>query len=449
MSDVVDLLINGRAILSAKEYDVVTAYMQTPSTFSLTTGSGGSTLDLMREVPPNSLFALRVNGVVQFVGYTDGYDRIGGGATELAISGRDRMAQLLRAHIRNERSFNNATFEQLAFAAIKGAGIEEAELQTDAAAQRAAVSGTPIVAKTIKKTTVTSGPVGEQGSNPEVAIISTDPLAFGVVQVRTGVTVVSTEQQQVVDRVTGYKAEKPIKWEAGETYFGALKKDLDRAGIFLRAGVDPAGLDPNIFYLGAPDATQAPAVWLLNTRDESPPRNGVLVVPQQQRYMMTGRHSDYVVLGTAGGGKDGRKQVIGLFHDAEVASAGIVAERVIKDPQAKNTRQANFLARKACAQARRENRSFVYQIRGRHTVPSIRNPDELVIPVPDMMAWLQDDELGISGPMWIERVRHHKSLRGGTFTDLTVIDPTDLVLGADELTEAVPSRSTTKRSKRA
>jgi hypothetical protein len=182
-------------------------------------------------------------------------------------------------------------------------------------------------------------------------------------------------------------------------------------------------------------------VWLLNTRDESPPNNAVLVVPQSLRYVMTGRHSDYVVLGQAGGGKDGRKQVIGTFHDAEAASAGITAERVIKDPQAKNKRQADFLARKACAQARRENRSFVYQILHRHTVPSMRNPSERVIPCPDMMAHLQDDELGISGPVWIERVRHHKSVRGGTFTEVTVIDPTDLVFGADEMPEAVASKS--------
>jgi len=66
--DTIDLLINGKEVLCAKEYDVVIDYMTTPATFSMTVGSGRTVLDLMRAFPPNSLFALRVNGIVQFVG---------------------------------------------------------------------------------------------------------------------------------------------------------------------------------------------------------------------------------------------------------------------------------------------------------------------------------------------------------------------------------------------
>jgi hypothetical protein len=36
--------------------------------------------------------------------------------------------------------------------------------------------------------------------------------------------------------------------------------------------------------------------------------------------------------------------------------------------------------------------------------------------------------------MWTERVRLHRSAGSGTFSELTLIDPTDLVFGDDEIT---------------
>jgi hypothetical protein len=444
--DTVDLLISGKEVLSAKEYDVQISYFTTPSAFSMTVGSGRSTLDLAREVAPGSLFALRINGVVQFVGFIDGFERIGGGATEIALTGRDIMAQLVRDHIEHERSFSRATFEDLARAAILGAGIAEPTLFFDQAAQRAAVTGTPIVETVKKQRVFTSGPVGESGTSLEIVPLTSDGSAYDVDTVRQGVTTVSTTIQESINRVTGYKAEKPIKWDAGDTWFSAWKKDGDRAGIFLRAGVDPQGRDPAVFLLGAPDGAQRPKIWLLNTRRENTPENAVLVVPTGTRYLMTTRASEYVVLGQAGGGKDGRKAIVGRFLDEEALQGlPFPVKEVHKDPQAKNARQANFRARKRCAEARRANRSFGYRILGRHTAPMIDNPLARCIPVPDIVAHLQDDEIGANGSMWLASVRHHGSSTGGTFTDLTLIDPTDLVFGEDELTEAVPSRTVKHR----
>jgi hypothetical protein len=440
--DTVDLLLNGKEVLSAKEYDVQIGYFTTPSAFSMTIGSGKTTLDLLRSAPPASLFALRVNEVVQFVGYTDGFDRIGGGATEVSISGRDITAQLVRDHIEHDRSFTNATFEQLARAAILGAGISEPTIFFDPASQRAAVTGTPVVSTTKKQTQVVRGTAGQQGTALELQPITADGSAFDVVAVRQGVTTVSTVLNQTINRITGYKAEKPIKWDAGETWFSAWKKDADRGGIFLRAGVDPQGRKPAVFLLGAPDGNQPARIWLLNTRRENTPDNAVLVVPGGTRYVMTGRHSEYVVLGQAGGGKDGRKAVVGRFLDEEaLAGLPFPAKRVEKDPQVKNTRQANFRARRACAQERRENRHFVYRILGRHTAPLIDNPSARCIPAPDIVAHLRDDEIGANGPMWVSSVRHHKSVKDGTFTEVTLIDPTDLVFGEDELDQAVSTRT--------
>lgn len=457
--DTIDLLINGREVLCAKEYDVVFSYFTAPSTFSMTLGSGGSTLDLMRNCPPNSLFGLRINKTVQFLGYTDGFGRIGGGALEIAITGRDRMAQLIRAHIRDERSFNNATFAHLAEEAIRGAGIANFKLTFDSSAQRAAVVGTPVLKDVVIKGTAVSDPVTGEAieAKPERLGITgvdsrTGPI-FDVLPatqaVRAGTTVVGTFQDVTIQQITGYKAEKPIKWDYGETYFAAFKKEGDRGGLYLRAGVDPTGRDPNVFLLDTPDPTQDAAFFLVNTREEQPPNNAVLVGPPQIRYEMTSRYSDYEVRGQAGGGPDGRKQVVGTFHDAEVASTGISATRAWKDQQAKNARQASFLARKMRAADCRASESFVYTVFHRHTVPLITNPAQRIIPAPGLMGRVRDDEEGIDGLFWVERVRHHSSVSGGgTFTEITLIDPQHLVFGLDEATQPVPSKAPKKFGRR-
>jgi len=454
--DTVDLLVNGREVVNLKEYDFVFSYFTAPNTGSFTLGSGMTSLDLMRMAPPGSSVAFRVNGVVQWVGFLDGFERIGTGATEITFSVRDAMMQLVGAHIEHERTFNNATLEDLAKAALAGAlgdGIEY-QLTANAAAWRSAVTGTPIVEKDTVTKTFTSGKIVGGPYPPELRVTSTgeaagSPFAQDLVAVRTGTTVVSTEQKKTITRLKGFKADKPIKWEVGETYLSALKKDTDRGGVFLRAGVDPDGSDPWIFEIGAPNGKQVPQFLILNTRDEkaraAAPRNAVLCLPPQIRYTMTGRHSEYVVYGQAGGGKDGRRPVVGRFLDPEALSGmPLPRRRVVKDPQVKNQRQAEFRARKLCAEERRANRSFVFPIPHRHTLPILSDPTQRIIPVPDLTGLVRDDEHGIDGPMWVEKVQHHSSSNGGTFTTITMIDPTDLVFGDDEITVPLAPRGKSK-----
>lgn len=437
--DTVDILINGKVVLNLKEYDVTFSYFTAPNTMSFTLGSGGTSLDLMRMCPPGSIVAVRVNGVVQWVGFVDGFERLGAGATEITFSARDAMMQLIKAHIEHERSFNNITLENLALEAIKGSGVTEPQLFSDAAAWRSAVSGVPIVDSTTVKKSVTT--TTGNTTNNEILGLNAAARAQGLPEPFPGAelqTTTTTLQEQTVTRVTGYKADKPIKWEAGETFLAALKKDTDRAGVFLRAGVDPDGNDPWIFEIGAPDGQQPAKFWLLNTRRENTPENAVLILPPQIRYVMTGRHSEYVVLGQAGGGKDGHKPIEGRFKDPEALSGmPLPATLVKKDPQAKNIKQAQYRARKMCAEERRANRSFVFTVPHRHTVPLIEDPKTRIIPVPDLVGHVRDDEHGINGPMWVEKVRHHSSSTGGTFTEITMIDPTDLVFGDDEITAPV------------
>jgi hypothetical protein len=416
MIDRVELLVNGRELLVAKNYDVSIAFLTTPSQFSMTVGSNITTLELMKRVPPNSLFALQINGVTQFMGYTDGFEQFSQGATEIAITGRDCMAQLVDDQIEHDRSFNNITFEQLAIEAIKGAGITDYQLIADPTAQRAAVVGTPVLSKLkIQQYEIIE---------PELKIIGVDKNSgptWAVVPER----IVDAGVEEIT-RVTGFKSEKPIKWDAGSSWLAATKKDFDRAGIFLRAGVDPEGKNPNIFILSAPSAAQAPLFAIANTRGAQVSDNEVITGSPAIKYVMTGRHSDYVVHGRAGTGKDGRKPVIGRWHDEDVAACGIKKTRVIKDENVKNNAQAEYLARKTCAQERMANRSFVYPIHHRHTLPLLSNPMERGVIACDVVVQVRDDEHGVIGPMWVERVRHHSG-PGGTGSDVTVVAPDDLV----------------------
>lgn len=427
--DVVELVLAGETVLIAKEYDVSIAFLQVPNAFSITIGSGATALDLMRRYPKGTPFILKINGVVQFMGFTDGFRRRRGEATELEIFGRDALAQLLTDEIQHDRSFNNATFEELTQAAFTGAGYEDVTIFYDATAHRQAVTGVPQIESYKVKKTYKSGPVGTQGTSTEIVSQTADGSAYDVANVRMGVTTVETEVQEIRQRCTGYKAEKPIEWKAGTGHHSALNKDLARGGIFLRASVDPAGKNPNIFLLGAPNAAQAPMFGLARLLDRDPPANIVSVMPPQIDDSAVGRHAHYIVRGRTGGGKDGRQQIEATFTDEDMVARGYNTHRVIVDEQAKTRTQAEYMARKACAEARRMGRVFTYTVPRRHTLPLLSAPAQRAIPTPDVVVSLRDDEHGLEGDFWIERVKFRASATGGTFTDITLMVPDDLVFG--------------------
>ena len=430
--DRVELVLAGETILIAKEYDVSIAFLQVPNAGSIVIGSGATAIDLMRRYPKNTPFALRVNGITQFMGRTDGFRRRRGDATELEIMFRDSLRDLVTDEIQHDRSFNNATFEELTRKAFEGAGYEGIALTYDAAAHRRAVTGVPQFESYQVKTTVTSAPVGEQFNGLKIVPLTPDGSAYDVANVRTGVTVVSTLSDETRKRCTGFKAEKPIEWKAGQSYYAALNKDLSRGGIFLRAGVDPEGQDPNVFLLGAPNAAQPPLFGMARLLDRDPPKNIVSVQPPQIDDSAVGRHAYYIVRGRTGGGKDGKQQIEATFIDEDMVARGYRTHRVIVDDNAKTRKQAEYMARKACAEARRMGRVFTYTVPRRHSLPLLSAPSRRAIPAPDVVVSLIDEEHGLEGDFWIERVRFRGSANGGTSTEVTLMVPDDLVCGEGE-----------------
>ena len=429
MTDKVELILNGEEILIAKEYTVEIAVMMCPSTFSIGIGTGTSALSLMRRFPARTPFVLRINGLVQFAGLTDGFERPDGEHTELRITGRDCMAPLLRNSIIHDRTFSSATFEDLARAAIVGAGYKNYNLTFDDRAQRHAVTGTPIVeSKVIKEKqyiNLNDLRVLDTTGVPQGADLNYQPLDYDP----------TYYVDKTITKITGYKTEKPIEWKAGTKWYAAAKKEFDRAGLFLRGGVDPQGKQPNVFLLSEPSAAQQPIYGLICTRDPISANNVVNVRPPHITDLTTNLCARYIVRGRAGGGKAGTKQIEAYFDDEDMIALGYdpnVDVDVVVDELARSTAQARYIARRRCAEMRRQHRVFTYRMPNRHSAPSLYNPSSQIVLAPDTVTSLLDEENGMEGPFWIERVKHNGSASGPTGTDITIMVPDDLVFGDGE-----------------
>lgn len=431
--DDIKLVLNGETVITAKEYVVDIAFMMVPSQFSIVIGSGTSALALMQRYPARTPFQLLVNGIVQFSGRTDGYERPSGEHTEIRITGRDCMVPLLRNSIAHDRTFNNATFEDLARAAITGAGLKSYTLTFDERAHRAAVAGTPIVETTQVTEQVLLNfnelyAIDASGFPP-----GTD-LNYAPFDIKDK-SEITVDVTKTVKKIKGYKAEKPIEWKSGTKWYAAAKKEFDRGGLFLRAGVDPKGKQENVFLLSEPSAAQTPLFGFVNTREPNPADNHVSVLPPHITDLTTNRCARYIVRGRTGGGKSGHQQIEGIFDDEYMIDLGYDPEfdhDVVIDEMAKSIAQAKYLARRRCAEARRQHRVFTYRVPGRHTAPVLYNPKQRAVLVPDVCVSLKDDEHGMEGVFWIERVKHGASANGPTFTDVTVMVPDDLVFGDGE-----------------
>ena len=430
IEDVVELVLAGETIITAKEYSIGLAVMQVPNDFSIVIGTGTSALALMRKYPAGTPFVLKINGIVQFMGWTDGFERPKGEHTEIRITGRDRMAHIITDCVEHDRTFTNATFEDIARAMITGSGITDYKLDFDARAQAKAITGTPIVEETkvYEKQLLDFNQafaIDASGFPP-----GTD-LNFAPFDVRTKEEI-TVDVEKVVKKIKGYKAEKPIEWKAGTTFYAAGKKEFDRGGLFFRGGVDPSGKQPNTFLLAEPNAAQEPLFGLVTTREPNPADNLINVIPPHITDSVVGRHAKYIIRGRTGGGKDGRKQVEGVFVDEQMAELGFSTRFGAEDENAKTNAQALYLARKRCTEARRQHRVFTYHMPRRHTGPLLRDPSRRAILAPDIDVSLRDDEHGMLGVFYVERVRHMASANGPTGTDITLMVPEDLVYGDSE-----------------
>jgi prophage tail gpP-like protein len=436
--DRVRIVLDDREVHIFKHYEVQKRYLQVPSVFSFVVGSGTTALDLMQRFPPNTKFMLKVGPELpQFQGHTDGYaPENSQGATELMLRGRDVLAPIVDGHIRADKSFSNATFHDLAIAAIEGSGLKNYRLETSREGTRNAVTGTPVIENVEVEAPlkdlfpfVGSENAAAQKGTPTTfkndagnTVITNNPAGpFNIIPPTT------TEQ-----RVVGYHTASPIKAKAGETWYAFTKKQFDRGGLFLHGGVDPEG-QRNVLILSEPSAKQEPVAMLIRQRGSPRNQNAVNILRHRHRNEIQGRSLTYIVQGRASNGSNGRHRIEGQFVDDEMAALGFVDPQktfVHQNDEAKSVEHAEYLARRACAEARRQNWTLVYTVKG-HIAPFLPDPSQYTVWDIDTVVRVLDEELGIEGNFWIEGVCFRCG-NDGTTTELTLMRPEDLVFGEGE-----------------
>lgn len=420
IDDRVRIIMADNDVRIFESYEVRQSYMQAPASFACRLGSGETTREITGRYPPGTSYELRVGPVVQQTGRTDGYSPEGSqGATEVNIRGRDTLAPLHDDMITADRSFGNASYVELVTQVLQAVGITEWTLFADNAANRAARAGATI-------TTVTITPIASLG-NSQSAIVAGSSSAVSIGTAGAGALGAAVALIPGVPKITTKPNPdaKPLQAKVGGRWWEFLKKELDRAGLFLFA----AG-ERGVFILGQPSVEQAAKYQLI--RQRGAPANTVNVLSARHTNDTTKRASHYIVHGR--GGKGFRKTIntkVGAsFVDDEMAALDIIRHRVVADPQANNDKRAEYLCKRLAAEDRRQSWTISYTVKG-HTAPALSGGDRLVWAV-DTIVSVRDDELGIYGDHWIESVAFRGG-PGGTTTELTLLRPTDLVFGDPDL----------------
>ena len=437
--DRVRLELDDTLVITLQSYVVSQQFLTVPSAFSATIGDGDSVIELITSYPPKTPYRLLIGEVPQHTGELDGAAADGGGeGTVVNLNGRDGLALLHDAHATADKGFGNLSYADLASACIDGAGYGEYTLFTSNDANRRVQGGlsssTQVAAPKnpdgarVGATVVAAGGVDPNGPEAKLAQQQANAAAKLTGQ---SITVVLGAPTSITDQIASQTAAfnrkttsakstaKKLQIKLGDTWYGFFKKEADRAGLFIFAGVDK-----DLFVLTEPNAKQKPTYRLYRKRGLD--RNEVNVLSHKHHNRTEGRHARYIVVGRGGSGKGGREKVRGEFVDQEMVDFGYVKPWAKEDAEAKSAAQCEFYARRACAEARRQGWELVYTVEG-HTAPSLVGNGRAVWAI-DTIVDVQDDELGIYGPHWIEGV----ALRGGpsgTTTEITLMRPEDLVFG--------------------
>lgn len=378
IDDRVRLVLGKDDVLVAEGYEVSQTILTQPSIFAIRLGYGGVIKDLTKKYPPNTKFQLRIGDTPRMTGWTDGYEvEQNDQATELNIRGRDSLAKLNDSFIQVERTFVSHTYRELVEQALKASGFTGTVLSSNAA-NRKLSSGIDIEATaddTATEDTVSPDGVGD---------------VF-----------------------------RQAKARVGERWYHFVKRNLDRGGFALWSTADG-----NV-VLSRPNANQKPVARILRGRGK--PVNDVNVKHVRYRNETTHRFSEALVYGRYGGKKYGRARSKGGYVDDEMVSFGYERQYVAHDINVSNEKQAAFYASRKLAEFRRAGWHLTYTVSG-HSTPAIGGKGRVVW-APDTIVDVQDDELGLSGPFWVESVTFK---RPPTETTLVLMRPQDLLFGLTE-----------------
>lgn len=399
VNDVVELTIAGAGTTRVCEsYEVKQSIFTQPNGYALRLGSAETAKKLLSYAKANTKTELRVNGLLQQTGWTDGPEcsSNGSGGTTVTIHGRDATAVVHDPFFEADKTFGSS----LSIGELTGEVLDL------------------VVDRTY--TLVYSNAANRQmqsGGSP--ALTAPDDL-------KAALTSPKNKQRSAK---FGHKV-----WEF-------LKHEHEQAGLFLWATAD------GNFVLSQPHAGQRPIYKIV--RQYGLTRNAVSVEVVSYKNVTTGRFSSYEVRSRGGGkasvaisapnappdikpaligsgGTTGRKQHVGVFVDQEMVDLGIIRPWTNLHAKATNPAACEFLARRECAKHRAENWNLVYSVPGHSTV-SMDGGSRVVWAV-DTMVEVVDEILDIRGSFYIESLTFKRG-PDGTSTELTLLRPADLVFG--------------------
>ena len=359
-----------------ESYEFTKSILTQPAAYSLRLGWGNVTKDLLSVLKPQLPTQIVINDCIQATGFLDDVEASGEvGATEISLHGRDALARMHDSYIEAELSLTDSTYAQL---------VERALSET--------VGDYVLSYSNEQNRRLTTGIGVKQTGAPDVDPTqnSKGPIA------------------------------KQLKAHIGERWYEYVKRQLDRAGLFLWC--DGNGE----FTLTAPNANQAPIYRIERRRGQT--RDQVNVISARFRNATSQRFSECKIYGRGGGKKFGRTKVSGIFVDQEMTALGLKRPLVIHDANVTNEEQAVFYARRKIAESIRASWNLTYTVAG-HTIPSLQNGQRAVW-APDTVVSVSDDEFGLSDNYYIEKVTFRRN--PATTTELTLLRRDSLVFATGE-----------------
>lgn len=414
-NDDVTLTLAGTELRVATGFEINQSVIQQPAIFSFRLGQEKEITKFIKRVVgatgtdaesrrlaltgpfgPNAPFELRINGNIRMTGNTDGYraTQAGDHGTELTIFGRDGLAPLHDAHVHYEVNFKDSTYRSLVAAVLEIVGIDPKRLTSSANAAN------------VDRQLRAGIPVKE------------------LVPVRTVQEILAAFAKDDKNGTgsTAGASHFSLQSKIGERWMDFLRKQLDRAGLFLWAGGDDK------IILGAPNVETDPLYRIVRKRTGQT-RNEVNVIHADLLFDTRPMNTFGIVYGRAPGKKGGRPPALGESADDLMYNLGFPFSRAIalRDTHCKAKAQATYLAQRKLAEGRRHGYQLVYTMDGL-SAPAIGGGR--AVWTPDTTVEVEDDEFGIHETMWIESIEMKRSPQ--TTTTVRLMRQYDAVFGAPE-----------------
>lgn len=367
--DFVDVLIGGQRF-QAITYAVSTAFFsRQPSTFTANIRVGDPLRVAYEKIVPGMQYEIRIDDVLQMSGRLDAVNGVvDQSGSILNVTGRDILARLHDATADRDYGFAQSTYLEIVERVLKIVGID-AQIVFSNDANRAATSGKK--QKVLKSVTTTGK--GKTGFDQSAMHI-----------------------------------------KSGEAWYPWLVQILNHAGLVIRATA------LGQIALTAPNPDQAPTYSF--TVAPAQDRGKKFVTKASKKNDTTTRASKFIVRCRGGGKKSGSKDIEGVAVDDEMVGWGIERVRTIKDFKGGTVDAATRFAKRKLAETRRLGFAYMYEIVG-HTWQSDDGRDSAIW-TPDTIAYIDDQEHGYAGPMWIESADFSRG--PATVTQIMCMRPDDV-----------------------